>query len=469
MAGSISSLGIGSGVLTADVIDQLKEADESRIIKPIENKITINNQKQDAYDLLSSLMSSFKASASALSYSTIFDNKTVDIDGKASVEIDAGATVESFTLETTTLAKKDITKLGAVASETTTVATGGSDGTLKIDIGADPANPDKTINVAYTDGMTLDELAQAITDQAGDDVSASILQTGSGEYSLVITSKSTGEASGLTIEDVDGQLDSALFAAYDATNNPTGFQKIQDASDAEFKYNGISMTRATNEIDDLILGVNIKLKEEGDVSSVNIEQDKDAITDEMQLFADSYNTLISNLNDMTVKDKETGAEGVFNGDSFIKAISRELSKTITSITADGQSLIEYGINLDRHGTMSFDKSVLETKLIDNPDAVKEFFSGGVDANGNDTAGIFETIDEKLKSYTGYNKLLSNFESDLKEQGTNLSENYMKAVENLDSRYEIMTKRFIAYDAIISKINAQFSSLQMMINAEANAD
>jgi len=50
MASSISSLGIGSGVLTADVIDQLKEADESRIIKPIENKITINNQKHQTHN-----------------------------------------------------------------------------------------------------------------------------------------------------------------------------------------------------------------------------------------------------------------------------------------------------------------------------------------------------------------------------------------------------------------------------------
>ncbi len=468
MASSISSLGIGSGVLTADVIDQLKEADTSRIVKPIENKITINNQKQDAYELLSSLMSSFKASASALSYSTIFDNKTVDVSGKASVEIDAGATVESFTLETTTLAKKDITKLGAVASKATTVATGGSDGTLKIGIGADPQNPDNTINVAYTNGMTLDELAQAITDQAGDDVSASILQTGSGEYSLVITSKSTGEASGLTIEDLDGQLDSALFAAYDATNNPTGFQKIQDATDAEFKYNGISMTRSTNDISDIILGVKIELKEEGDIASVNISQDKDAITGEMQLFVDSYNTLISNLGDMTVKDRETGAEGVFNGDSFIKSISRELTKTITAIAGDGQSLMEYGIDIDRHGTMSFDKSALETKLNDDPDSVKAFFAAGIDDDGNTTTGFFGTIDEKLKSYTGYNKLLSNFESDLKEQSKNLSERHTKAVTSLDARYEIMTKRFIAYDAIISRINAQFSSLQMMINAEANA-
>ena len=466
MASSISSLGIGSGVLTADVIDQLKEADSSRLIKPIEKKITLNNQRQDAQKLLTSLMKTFKASASALSYDTIFDNKTVAVDGKAEVSIDAGATVESFTLETTTLAKKDITKLGAVASKSTSIAS--ADGNLEIKIGSDPASPNKTINVAYTSGMSLKDLAQAITEQAGDDVSASVLQTGDGEYSLVITSKVTGKESALTISDTSGNLDAALFNAYDVSTNPTGYQKIQTAIDAEFKYNGIVTTRSTNNIKDLILGVNITLKKEGDFSNVDVSQNKTGIVDEMQQFVDSYNTLISNLHDMTLKNKETGAEGVFNGNSFIKSISFELTKTISALSRDNSSLMNYGISLDRHGTMSFDKDELKSKLEADSDAVKSFFTGGKDSNGNEISGIFENIDAKLKSYTGYGKLLSSFETNLKTEGKSLSKNHLSATESLNARYAIMTKRFTAYDGMISKINAQFSSLQMMIDAEANS-
>ena len=458
MASSVSSLGIGSGVLTADVIDQLKEADESRIVKPLENKITINNQKQDAQELLTSLMKTFKASASALSYSTIFDNKSVDVDGKAEVSIDAGATVESFTLETTTLAKKDITKLGAVASKAADIAS--ADGTLDIQLGS--GTP---ISVSYTAGMSISDLAQAITEEAGDSVSTSILQTGDGAYSLVLSSKSTGEDAALTITDTSSNLDSALFAAYDATTNPTGYEKVQAATDAEFKYNGITMTRSTNEIDDIVLGVSIELKEEGDFSSVNVKQNTDEITGEMQQFVDSYNALVSNLHDMTLKDKATGAEGVFNGDSFVKNISTELSRAVTALDGDNNSLVNYGIDIDRYNTMSFDKSALETKLEEDSDAVQLFFSGGTNSNGNDVTGIFETLDEKLKNYTGYGKLLSTFEADLKTEGTNLSDSHARAQESLETRYAIMTKRFTAYDAIISKINAQFSSLQMMINAE----
>jgi len=466
MASSISSLGIGSGVLTADVIDQLKEADESRIVKPLENKITLNNQKQDAEELLTSLMKTFKASASALSYDTIFDNKSVEVDGNAEVTIDAGANIESFTLETTTLAKKDITNLGEFSSKTAALVANGESGVLNLTIDG------TTYGIDYDDTTTLESLAQSITDDAGTDISASILETADGKYSLVLSSKTTGVNQAISIQDTDDGTNGSgtlngKFDAYDIDSNPDGYQKIQSATDSEFKYNGITVTRSTNEISDLILGVSIELKEKGDISRVEISQDSENLTGELQQFVDSYNALMSNLRDMTLKDTETGAEGVFSSDTFVKGITQDLSRAITLLDGDNNSLLNYGIDIDRYNTMSFDSTVLEAKLEDDPDAVKLFFTGGTDDDGSDRKGIFETIDEKLKNYTGYGNLLSTFATDLKTEGTNFSDSHTKAQASLDARYEIMSKRFIAYDAIISKINAQFSSLQMMIDAESN--
>ena len=44
--GALSSLGIGSGVLTSSVIDQLKASDTSLIITPINNKIRRNEKNE---------------------------------------------------------------------------------------------------------------------------------------------------------------------------------------------------------------------------------------------------------------------------------------------------------------------------------------------------------------------------------------------------------------------------------------
>lgn len=457
MGGAISSLGLGSGVLTSDIIDQLKEADTSRIVTPIESKITLNDQEQEAEKLLTSLMKTFKASASALSYDTIFDNKTVDVNGLAEVTVETGATIESFTLETVTLAKQEITSFGALADASATPVASEA-GTLSI----------AGFDIAYDETMSLEELAQAITETAGSKVSASILNTGTGSYSLVVSSKGTGASQELNITDTSGFLDPALTAVYDAATNPNGYQTVQAAVDAEFKYNGITVTRTTNDISDLVLGVEITLKAEGDFSTVAIEQNTDSITTELQLFSDTYNTLMQNISDMLTKDEDTGAEGIFNGNSFVKGITRDLNTVLTAMNPDNDSLVNYGIEVDKYGTMSFDKSTFENKLAADPDGVKVLFTGGVDANGNDVAGWFENIDDKLNEYTGYGKLLSNFETELTTQGSNLNDSYMKAVESLEARYEIMTKRFIAYDGMISRMNAQFSSLQMMIS-DGNKD
>ena len=451
MAGAISSLGIGSGILTSDVIDQLKSVDEDSIIKPIENKLSLNTQKQESFDLLSSLMSTFKSSTSALSYDTLFDNKNVVVTGDSLVTVETGANVESFTLETVTLAKKDITALGSFADAISTpIATGA--GILTIG----------GIDVAYDATMTLEDLAQAITDAAGSTVSASIIQTGTGAYTLMVSSVNTGADQALAISNA-GLLDPSLL---DPLN---GYNNVQVASDAEFKFNGVTATRSTNNFDDLILGVDITLKTEGDISNIDISQDTDSITGELQLFVDSYNSLMTNLDDMTMSDIDTGVKGIFNGDSFIKSISYEIKRVVTSLTDDRDSLVNFGIDIDKYGVMSLDKSVLEEKLADDSAAVELFFAGGTDADGNDVTGIFRTLDDKVNSYTGYGEILSTFETGLKTDAEHLTDRYSKARASLDTRYEIMTQRFIAYDAMISRINAQFSSLQMMISAEVNGD
>ena len=466
---SISSLGIGSGVLTSDVIDQLKEADEARFVKPIESKIDLDSQKEEAFGLVTTYMNTFKASVSSLSYDTIFEDKDVDVTGDAKVTVDSGASVTSFKLETTTLAKKEITEFGALDSKDAKIANGGS-GVYTITVGAGTDN-EKSYDIAYDEDTTLSEFAQSITDIAGKDVSASILETSDGEFNLVLSSATTGEDQALSFSDSDGLGGDGhiadQFKAYDADTNTDGYQEIQTATDAKFKYNDIEITRSTNEIDDLVLGVNITLTKEGDVSNVDISQNNDDLVSGMEDFVTNYNTLITNLNDMTIYDKEEKTRGVFQGDSFIKGLGRDITSSVMKIQ-DGSSLVDYGITINRDGSMAFDKTAFESKLNDDSDAVKQFFTGGTDSNGNEVDGFFVDLNEKMKSYTGYGKQLSSYETALKADEANLEKQKLSAQETLDMRYEIMSKRFASYDSMISQANASFSSLNMMIQSETGS-
>lgn len=462
MAGNISSLGIGSGVLTSDVIDQLKAADTSKFVKPIETKLELNSKEQEAYGLVTTYMNTLKSSVSSLSYDTLFDNKTVNVSGNAEVAISSGANVESFTLETTTLAKKEISQFGALASKGATIASGS--GTYTITVGAGTAT-ETSYDIPYDSTTTLADFAQSITDIAGEKVSASILNTSDGAFNLVLSSQTTGAAQALSFSDTGAINDQ--FKAYDATTNPDGYQEIQAASDAAFKYNGINITRTTNDISDLIVGVNITLKKAGDFSTVDIQQDNTSIVDAMSSFVDDYNTLITNLNDMTIYSKEEGKRGIFQGNSFINGMKREITNAITQIK-NGDSLINYGISLSRDGSMTFDSATFEEKLNEDTESVKSFFTGGVNANGADTEGIFTALNDDMKEYTGYGKLLSSFETSLKTDATNLEKRRLSAQESLDLKYEIMSKRFADYDTIINQTTSAFSSVQMMIDAMSSS-
>jgi flagellar hook-associated protein 2 len=462
MAGTISSLGIGSSVLTADVIDKLKANDTANMITPIDNKITTQTQKASALDLLSSLLSSFKSNASTLADDTLYQKRNVSGNTDAvSVTALSGSDVQSFSISNTVMAKKSILESGSFSSETATISSGS--GTLSLSVDG------SSFNINYTNTTSLLDLKDSINTAAGAKVTASILQTGANEYHLVLTSKETGATQNISLSDsVGGTLNNEL-KTYDATTNPTGIQSIQTASDASFKYNGITITRASNSVDDLVVGVTINLLQDGGSTNIGITQNTTAISDEVKNLATSYNTLIKQLDDMTLSDLANGKVGIFNGDNTIKGIKREITKMMTSVDANGQSLAQYGIGLDQDGTMTFSQSEFDAKMSTDPTGLESFFSGSTSSSGTYTEGVFGNLDTLLNSYTGASGLMSTLTDASKNETKSLTAEKARATALLNARYDTMTARFAEYDSLISRLNNQFASLQQQINAMANSN
>ena len=558
MAGAISSLGLGSGVLTADVVDQLKEAEKSSIITPIEKKVKFAAQKSQALDLLSSLMTTFKASTRELADDTIFLNRTVSgTNGGVEVSAHAGTAVQNFNISDVKIATKSVQESGSFASENTHIATG--DGSLNLSVGG------KDYTIKYTAQTTLSQLQESIRDAAGESVTASLLQTGDSAYSLILKSNKTGTDQDITLTDNSGKLDDKLInktyksdtyatadttvtsdagtmdvtigsthtsIAYtsgmtltqfqDALNQDTTFSsvatanvvqetsgdfklvinpigsedgqditiaengtssgldvgittnatnttgtmnEVQQASDASFKYDGITLTRSSNEIEDLIVGVKITLKSDNASANISISQDRDPIAKELENFVNAYNSMIKELGDMTTADVEEGTRGVFFGDSNIRNLGREITNLITYSDTNANSLANFGIDMDESGKLSFNRTDFDLQMDKDPDNVMKFFSGET----LDDKGVFDLLDDKLGSYTKTSSgILAILGDGIKNEQDSLNDNYKKSMALLNNRYNTLTERFIAYDAMISQINAQFSSLQMQIDAAINA-
>ena len=129
---TINSLGIGSGVLTSDLIDQLREADENVIIKPLESKIELANQQEDAFALLESLMTTFQNSTKALDSDTLYlARSTTGSTDEVSVKALDGVAVQSFTITDAIKAQNDVWNTTSLSSRSEALDNLG-DGTLTI-------------------------------------------------------------------------------------------------------------------------------------------------------------------------------------------------------------------------------------------------------------------------------------------------------------------------------------------------
>ena len=460
---TINSIGLGSSVLTADVIDKLKANDVANIITPIDNKITLQRQKGDALSLLNSLLTTFKSSASALDDDALYQKRSVSGSTTAiSVTADAGVAVQSFSLTTNNMALNTIKESGTFASTTGSVATGS--GTMSLMVGT------TAFNIDYTSATTLDSLKESINNVAGSSVKASTLQVGDGDYRLILTSTLTGKSQTISMSDSSGGTLSTKLL----TSNPSdldGMQEIQAGIDASFKYNGITLERSSNEISDLIVGAKITLLQDTGTTNIAISQDVTAISDEMSNFVLNYNTLTSQLNDMTTSNAETGAVGIFNGDNSINSITREINRLITSVDSKGFSLAQFGVDLNETGVMSFNSSTFTTQFNLDSAASEAFFSGKttVDSNGNTSTvdGLFTSMNTLMERYTGTNGIISTLTTGSTNELEALDTSKVRSQALLDARYATMTARFVQYDLMMTKLTNQFSSLQQQITTATN--
>ncbi|WP_164863066.1 flagellar filament capping protein FliD [Helicobacter pylori] len=331
------------------------------------------------------------------------------------------------------------------------------------------------------EGNTSEENTDAIVQAINSKEGLNAFKNAEGK--LVINSK-TGM---LTIkgEDALGKnslkdlgLSAGMVQSYEASQNTLFMSKnLQKASDSEFTYNGVSITRPTNEVNDVISGVNITLEQTTEPNKpaiISVSRDNQAIIDSLKEFVKAYNELIPKLDEDTRYDADTKIAGIFNGVGDIRTIRSSLNNVFSySVHTDNgvESLMKYGLSLDDKGVMSLDEAKLSSALNSNPKATQDFFYGSdsKDMGGREIhqEGIFSKFNQVIANLIdGGNAKLKIYEDSLDRDAKSLTKDKENAQELLKTRYNIMAERFAAYDSQISKANQKFNSVQMMIDQAA---
>lgn len=396
MASITSSTG-ASGLAIESIVSGLMTVEKQPLTK-IQTQVSAYNTKMSAYGTLKSGLSTFQAAADKLATAAKFNTQSAKLSDSTGITAtaDGTATNGSYSISVSQLAASQKLATAAYPNATDVVGTG----TLTISFGtftaADAlagtpasfnANADKqaiTIDINSSNN-TLSGIRDAINAKNAS-VSASIVNDGTGNR-LVITSKDTGAVNSMKIDVTDGDGGNAdgsgLSAlAYDplgSAGSGKNLTQLTAAQNALLTVDGLSISKPSNTLNDVIQGVTLNLKSITSASTtLDVATDTTAIQASVQSFVDAYNKLNTSLRDLT-KFVEGGSSsnGPLLGDSTTRDISVKLKSMLSrpSTTATTfRTLSDIGVSIGQDGALSLNTSRLQTALSTNLSDVAKLFA-----------------------------------------------------------------------------------------------
>jgi flagellar hook-associated protein 2 len=457
----ITSLSAGSGVDTASLAQNLVDAEQGPQAASINTKITKNDARVSGFAAVSFVMGEVKTAFAALKDQNSFNAMVADNSNPSafSVATTAMAKAGSFDVEVLSLAKAQRTVSRGVAT-TSTPLNAGSAMTLNLTVGnvAKPA-----ITLAAGKDTPLD-VVDAIN-AAGYGVKAKLVNTGDGSatpYQIILSgevgskgafSLSTGYGSGTGVPGL---------------NFDVGSEANQTASDAQVKVDGITFTRSTNSLNDVIAGVTLNLKSTtNSAAQVNFNRETTSVKDKLTTLVTSYNDAMTMLN--VVSDPKSTVDtygATLVGDSAVRTLRLQLRGMFTAASSTPGTgmgaLWQMGVTLDQAGVMSIDNTKLDAALTNNFDGVVTAITGNknnASIFSNEPAGIANDAVKKLTDLLGSTGVIARQSQNATTQNTKYQADLAKLQTRMDGLLKRYQKQFAAMDSVVGGVNSQKSSLK----------
>ncbi len=382
--------GLLSGLDTTSIIAQLM-ALERRPVQLKELEQATLADKRTAWQEINTKLLALETAAQKLntagefnSYSGVFSANNSSGGSVLSVTAGSNASQGSYDIVVSQLAtaEKYVTT-NSISDNTADLVTSG---TIRINVGG----TDYDITVAS--GDSLNDVKTAINASAAP-VNATVINAGtstSPDYKLVITGDSSGSANAVTITE---PVDTSLV-----------FSNTQDAQDATLTLDGISITKDSNTVTDLIADVTLSLETIGS-GTVTFSTDYSGIISNVQGFADAYNAVMDYIKKEFTYNPDLNEKGTLFGNNSLRTIQDQLRAAVTGsisgIDSTDSSKIAFlsqaGISTDELGQLVIDQSKFTDALKDRFAETRALFtpsgSGAytfVSAAGSTQGGTYNT-------------------------------------------------------------------------------
>lgn len=376
--GTITSLGIGAGIDTQSIVDQLIAAEREPKELRIARDEAVIQAELSAFGVLAAELDKLGSAANALRNQSATRTATLSSDEYFSLSLGSTAVTGEFTATVKSLAGAQTLASEEFAGSDTTVGTG----TLTLAVG------DESIAITIdSSNNTVRGIADAIN-EATDSVRAQVLTTDgeSGAVKLLLTSATTGLANTLevTVDDSDGNdIDAAGLSQLVYSGATTNLTERVPAADAVVVFNGEEVRSSTNVFKGLVRGVDLTalLADETKPVQVSVSQDLSSAESAMSGLVRVLNSLSTGLRDQLAYDSATQTAGLLQGDATGRALDQRISDILLSELGSGtlKNLVDIGVSRSLEGEVTLDSAKFMAALEDDFDAVSSLMDAAADA------------------------------------------------------------------------------------------
>lgn len=361
IVGDVAKSSIDSGSLGLQFVHEnleLSKLNQGRGVALNSFLIKDSNGAQTAINLQSLENKTIGGLIDAINATSLDVEAKLNITGDGLYLIDTGNGAESLTVSEsgTGSAAKD---LGILGSSKTTVIDGQSKQAIE---------SSQNLKLTVASGDKLSDFISDIND-AGGPVSASLINAGPNSVRLLVSSKASGFAGRVVLE---GGTTGISFTATSQARDAIV------AIGASENTGGTLVTSSTNSFKEIVTGVQLDVKGQStDDIQVTIASSNSSVSKNVQSFVDQFNKIIDKIKTVTSFDANSKTTGILFGSTEVLRTEFALTRLVTSrVSGSGsiKSMEELGVSVTQDGKLDLDKTKLEAKLAENPDAVKSFFT-----------------------------------------------------------------------------------------------
>ena len=459
--GSISSIGLGSGLDASAIINQLM-AIEARPLDILKNQASELSSQLSNFGKLQSYVSALRDRASALTSTSLWKQTTAASSNEAAVSVGStnGALAGSYQVQVTALAVAQSTVTSTFYASADSVV---GAGTLGIEMGTwngtsfTPKSGSTAVNLAIADGATLAQVRDQING-AGAGVVATIVADARGAR-LSLRSLATGVDNGFRLQGAGG----AAAFHYDGT--AAGMTRTQAASNAQATINGIGVTSASNTLDSVVDGLTLKLHAVTTTpADVNVQTDNESIKKAVTGFATAFNDLAVFIREQTKYNPDSKVAGAMQGDRTAVGLQGQLRAVLnqeSSASSMWKTLSAIGLAMKADGTLETGGTKLDNALA-NTEELRKLLAG--DGADNASKGFARRFKELADLTIGTEGPLEARTQSLNARLTRNGKDQARMEQRLSQTEARLRAQYSALDASMAQLNQLSGYMTQQLSA-----